>query len=284
MGIFNRSKKEADANLKKSMSAMQEIEAETQQINQSPGMQTFHSMAHEEAVRLNQELKEREFNEQHKKIVDFKKEFDHIKFLEEYGIPYTGSKSEYMQRYDILCSKMPKKDVDRILFLPYLAEKELTGIITKGEQKELNMMLGENKTLESSKTTESYHSDYNDAILMLGVIGVLDFNENSMVLGYEKGSSDFPQGGIGAAKSSEIYAMADTLGITLPPIHMPSAARYLKELLAGGSGGFFPLTSKEVGKGTLPEQNQTKEKISTGNHIDAATKSVDATRDENTKE
>lgn len=135
------------------------------------------------------EMKRKEFEETHKEIISLRKELRDKRELEQLGLLYTKQKSEYMQNYEKLCSSVPKEEM-ATMFLPYLIEKKELGIITEEEQKELNAMseglwIGGDS---SNGTTSSYDKKFDNALVLLGAIGVLDFDENGFEInGYDAG-------------------------------------------------------------------------------------------------
>lgn len=210
------------------------------------------------------EMKRKEFEETHKEIISLRKELRDKRELGQLGLLYTKQKSEYMQNYEKLCSSVPKEEM-ATMFLPYLIEKKELGIITEEEQKELNAMseglwIGGDS---SNGTTSSYDKKFDNALVLLGAIGVLDFDENGFEInGYDAGKKikleNLGNLGILWGKDRELLEkaclMAKQNGISIEkfPNYIQFAVNELK-----------PLTSQEVGKGTIEAQNSSQVKRKT---------------------
>ena len=242
-------------------SIMSDLNTKIQELEETPAAQNIRAVVQEEALKVEQEMKIEEFEEQHQNLIKFRRELKHIKALEKLGLEYTNPKSEYMKRYEMLSRIMPQRDIDRI-FLPYLVEKKSTiGVLTKDEQDEFDTIRGKTEKLEeisSATTIESYPLDYDRALIMLGVIGVLDIDEYGRIIGYDNGKQ--ARGARGAIDTEillHIKDMSEDLGIP---------AKYNRE---------GTLSSKDIGKGTIAEQKLTEEKEATSNHIGAQIKTID---------
>lgn len=304
MGIFDRLKKpksetknlgsvEVSSGLRNERidEEMRSFKSRIENLDRTPVAQEFRTIVHEEASKLNKEFKTNEFNAQHQKIVELRKEIQHIRFLESLGLQYTKPKSEYMKRYEMLCSSqvMPERNIDKI-FLPYLIEKKATGIITKDEQAELDVILGHTKKLEdilNATTTETYTLDYDRALMMLGVIGTLDFDENGEILGYDEGKKirDITSE-MDLIMLTHIQSMAKKLGITVEgiPDSVKQLADEIDTLDETAEETVSPLTSEEVGRGTIEAQNSYEGKYSASNYMNKQIKEIDKTNQTNEKE
>ena len=147
------------------------------------------------------------------------------------------------------------------------------------------MILGHTKKLEdllNATTTETYTLDYDRALMMLGVIGTLDFDENGEILGYDEGKKTRDiTSEMDLIMLTHIHSMAKKLGITVEgiPDSVKQVADEIDTLDETAEETVSPLTSKEVGKGTIEEQNLSEEKILTGRHIDSQIRGMDKTNE-----
>ena len=187
-----------------------------------PSNNRMDAIARDEAILFDKERKQREFDQKHKKIIAFKKELQS-------DLGLSGQvKSEAMKRYEkMLDAKSFVQTNINKLFLPYLVEKKALKIITPEEQKELDVLLGKTGTDTSKATTiESFANDYDNALILLGTIGVLDIDENGTILGYDNGKA---LKGIKSLTDFEINlhieSLAKSSGISLTEVEKSNNAK-----------------------------------------------------------
>lgn len=228
------------------------------------------------------EIKRKEFEKTHEKIISLRKEISNKRELEQLGLLYTKQKSEYMGNYEKICSSVPQEEI-ATMFLPYLIEKRELGIITREEQGELNAM-SEGLWIggDSSLGTRSYDKKFNNALVLLGAMGVLDFDEGgSKINGYDEGkkikleNSGIPKNAwrddTDLLKKACGIAKQNGISIENFPRRIQFVTNEKEKDLARQTN---PLTLQEVGKGTIKEQKDTQAKINTGANIRRHEKSL----------
>lgn len=176
----NKKNEESAASLSKKTETVDpfiEVDTRLNQRNQSSAVQHIDYAAQEAGRRLELEMAKMEFLETHATVEEFRKAFLADKSRKELGITVTGSQSPYMKKLEVLHTyKLVSERYLSKIFLPYLIEKKDLGIISAEEQKELDAILGKtnkNEDLENATTIESYTTDFNNALVILAVIGVI---------------------------------------------------------------------------------------------------------------
>lgn len=222
-----------------------DVHTRLEQFKKAPVSQEISSITQEEAKKVELEMVKKEFLETHATVEKFRQEFLADQMRKKLGIQPS---SESVKKLETLrTSKLVNDRYFDKIFLPYLVEKKALGIISNKEEQELTEILGKNSKIEDFKNlTTSYTSDFENALIILGTIGIIDVEDFNKGKIFPKGNETrnvfLSKGNMGLY--SEVYYLSNNKKPIKPidycpfPLDTPECKKWMQE---------YVLTEREDG-------------------------------------